>query len=136
MKLALPSVQRNCIICQLNSNCVDQRIYQIVAKLIYIIYVAKQKGSFICVSSIFPFFMTLKFCQHLGGKEGVLVVWQLDTGKKKFLPRIGSPLLYFTESPDPSLSSVSSICVQELENVFHSFFSVVQNLKFIKFLLT
>lgn len=64
------------------------------------------------------------------------MVWQLDTGKKKFLPRIGSPLLYFTESPDPSLSSVSSICVQELENVFHSFFSVVQNLKFIKFLLT
>ncbi|GAY37175.1 hypothetical protein CUMW_027030 [Citrus unshiu] len=44
---------------------------------------------------------------YSGGKEGVLVVWQLDTGKKKFLPRIGSPLLYFTESPDPSLSSIS-----------------------------
>ncbi|CAK7337560.1 unnamed protein product [Dovyalis caffra] len=43
------------------------------------------------------------------GKEGVLVVWQLDTGKKKFLPRIGSPLLWFTDSPDPSLSSVSGI---------------------------
>lgn len=64
------------------------------------------------------------------------MVWQLDTGKKKFLPRIGSPLLYFTESPDPSLSSVRSIRVLELEIVFHSFFSVVQNLKFIKFLLT
>ncbi|KAF7838030.1 WD repeat-containing protein 75 [Senna tora] len=45
---------------------------------------------------------------YSGGKEGVLVVWQLDTGKKKFLPRIGSPLLYFIDSPDPSLSSVSS----------------------------
>lgn len=44
---------------------------------------------------------------YSGGKEGVLVVWQLDTGKKKFLPRIGSPLLYFTCSPDPSLSSIS-----------------------------
>ncbi|KAK2659270.1 hypothetical protein Ddye_005803 [Dipteronia dyeriana] len=33
---------------------------------------------------------------YSGGKEGVLVVWQLDTGKKKFLPRIGSPLLYYT----------------------------------------
>lgn len=43
---------------------------------------------------------------HSGGKEGVLVVWQLDTGKRKFLPRIGSPLLYFTSSLDPSLSSV------------------------------
>ncbi|KAL6546997.1 hypothetical protein OROMI_022718 [Orobanche minor] len=42
-----------------------------------------------------------------GGREGVLVVWQLDTGKKKFLPRIGSPLLYFITSPDPSLSSIS-----------------------------
>ncbi|KAK1550487.1 hypothetical protein Q3G72_019966 [Acer saccharum] len=44
---------------------------------------------------------------YSGGKEGVLVVWQLDTGKKKFLPRIGSPLLYYTVSPDPSLSSIS-----------------------------
>ncbi|KAF7121402.1 hypothetical protein RHSIM_Rhsim13G0225800 [Rhododendron simsii] len=44
---------------------------------------------------------------YSGGKEGVLVVWQLDTGKKKFLPRIGSPLQFFTTSLDPSLSSVS-----------------------------
>ncbi|KAG7966151.1 hypothetical protein I3843_08G035500 [Carya illinoinensis] len=44
---------------------------------------------------------------YSGGKEGVLVVWQLDTGKKKFLPRIGSPLLYYTDSPDPTLSSIS-----------------------------
>jgi len=42
-----------------------------------------------------------------GGKEGVLVVWQLDTEKKKFKPRLGSPLLYYTHSPDPSLSCVS-----------------------------
>ncbi|KAE9609864.1 putative transcription factor WD40-like family [Lupinus albus] len=44
---------------------------------------------------------------YSGGKEGVLVLWQLDTGKKKFLPRIGSPLLYFVDSPDPSLSLIS-----------------------------
>ncbi|KAI4335407.1 hypothetical protein L6164_014052 [Bauhinia variegata] len=44
---------------------------------------------------------------YSGGKEGVLVVWQLDTGKKKFLPRIGSPLIYFINSPDPSISSIS-----------------------------
>lgn len=49
------------------------------------------------------------FCWCPGGKEGVLVVWQLDTGKKKFLPRIGSPLLCFTDSPDPALSSVRKI---------------------------
>ncbi|XP_057417123.1 uncharacterized protein LOC130711489 [Lotus japonicus] len=44
---------------------------------------------------------------YSGGKEGVLVLWQLDTGKKTFLPRIGSPLLYFVDSTDPSLSSIS-----------------------------
>ncbi|MQL92234.1 hypothetical protein Taro_024859 [Colocasia esculenta] len=44
---------------------------------------------------------------YSGGREGVIVVWQLDTGKKRFLPRIGSPLLYFAHSPDPSLSYVS-----------------------------
>ncbi|OWM87006.1 hypothetical protein CDL15_Pgr016043 [Punica granatum] len=44
---------------------------------------------------------------YSGGREGVLVVWQLDTGKKKFLPRIGSPLLYFVDSPDPTLASIS-----------------------------
>ncbi|KAK1362452.1 WD repeat-containing protein 75 [Heracleum sosnowskyi] len=42
-----------------------------------------------------------------GGKEGVLMVWQLDTGKRKFLPRIGSSLLYYTSSGDPSISTIS-----------------------------
>lgn len=37
------------------------------------------------------------------------MVWQLDTGKKKFLPRIGSPVLYYIDSPDPTLSSVRRI---------------------------
>lgn len=53
--------------------------------------------------------MFLRFLDFPGGREGVLVVWQLDTGKKKFLPRIGSPLLYFINSPDPTLSSVRII---------------------------
>lgn len=54
-------------------------------------------------------FSNIKFvCVHfiIGGKEGVLVLWQLDTGKKKFLPRIGSPLRYFVDSLDPSFASV------------------------------
>uniref|UniRef100_A0A803MP60 WD repeat-containing protein 75 second beta-propeller domain-containing protein n=1 Tax=Chenopodium quinoa TaxID=63459 RepID=A0A803MP60_CHEQI len=41
---------------------------------------------------------------YSGGNEGVLVLWQLDTGKRKFLPRIGSPLLHFVHSCDPTLS--------------------------------
>ncbi|KZV17484.1 wd40 protein [Dorcoceras hygrometricum] len=44
---------------------------------------------------------------YSGGKEGVLVAWQLDTGKKKFLPRIGSQLLHFINSSDPSLACIS-----------------------------
>ncbi|KAL6191710.1 hypothetical protein ACLB2K_038100 [Fragaria x ananassa] len=44
---------------------------------------------------------------YSGGKEGVLVDWQLDTGKKKFLPRIGSPLIYLTDSLDPTLSAIT-----------------------------
>ncbi|KAL9257947.1 WD repeat-containing protein [Drosera capensis] len=44
---------------------------------------------------------------YSGGNEGVLVMWQLDTGKKKFLPRIGSPLLYFILSSDSGLSAIS-----------------------------
>ncbi|KHN22690.1 WD repeat-containing protein 75 [Glycine soja] len=44
---------------------------------------------------------------YSGGKEGVLVIWRLDTKKNYFLPRFGSPLLYFVESPDRSLFSIS-----------------------------
>ncbi|CAJ2649782.1 unnamed protein product [Trifolium pratense] len=53
---------------------------------------------------------------YSGGKEGVLVFWQLDTGKKKFLPRIGSPLRYFIDSPDPSVSSIS--CADNQIHIF------------------
>ncbi|TVU49134.1 hypothetical protein EJB05_00428 [Eragrostis curvula] len=42
-----------------------------------------------------------------GGLEGVIVVWQLDTGKRRYKPRLGSPLLFFAESPDSSISCVS-----------------------------
>ncbi|KAL0872751.1 hypothetical protein Bca101_022456 [Brassica carinata] len=45
---------------------------------------------------------------YSGGKEGVLVVWELDTEKKQVLPKMESPLLYFIFSPDPTLSS--AIC--------------------------
>ncbi|EES16340.1 hypothetical protein BDA96_08G180000 [Sorghum bicolor] len=42
-----------------------------------------------------------------GGLEGVIVVWQLDTGKRRYKPRLGSPLLFFVDSPDSSISCVS-----------------------------
>lgn len=42
-----------------------------------------------------------------GGMEGVIVVWQLDTGKRRYKPRLGSPLLSFVDSPDSSIACVS-----------------------------
>ncbi|KAJ7546518.1 hypothetical protein O6H91_08G042600 [Diphasiastrum complanatum] len=41
-----------------------------------------------------------------GGMEAVLVIWQLDSGKREFLPRLGAPLLHIASSPDPSLFAV------------------------------
>ncbi|KAL9243950.1 hypothetical protein vseg_017780 [Gypsophila vaccaria] len=52
---------------------------------------------------------------YSGGYEGVLVLWQLDTGNKKFLPRIGSPLLYFVQTSDPTLSVIS--CADNRVNI-------------------
>ncbi|KAH7442694.1 hypothetical protein KP509_03G099700 [Ceratopteris richardii] len=42
-----------------------------------------------------------------GGNEAVLVMWQLETGKKSFLPRLGSSILYMSRSPDASIISVT-----------------------------
>lgn len=44
---------------------------------------------------------------YSGAKEGVLVIWQLETGKKQFFPRLGGPLLFLAHSPEPSLLSIS-----------------------------
>ncbi|XP_010904674.1 uncharacterized protein [Elaeis guineensis] len=55
----------------------------------------------------FLFFSSDGAYLYSGANEGVVVIWQLDTGKRKYKPRLGSPLLYFTDSPDPSLSCIS-----------------------------
>lgn len=33
-----------------------------------------------------------------GGEEAVLVIWQLHTGKKEFVPRVGSPIMHIALS--------------------------------------
>ncbi|XP_078656195.1 WD repeat-containing protein 75-like isoform X2 [Branchiostoma floridae x Branchiostoma belcheri] len=43
------------------------------------------------------------------GQECVLVLWQYNTEKKDFLPRMGSPLCYINSSPDGSLLAVSQV---------------------------
>lgn len=42
-----------------------------------------------------------------GGSEGVLVIWQLETGKRQFLPRLGGPLVSIASSPKPFVFAVT-----------------------------
>eukprot|EP00742_Colponemidia_sp_Colp-10_P006743 GILJ01007228.1.p1 GENE.GILJ01007228.1~~GILJ01007228.1.p1 ORF type:complete len:966 (+),score=178.71 GILJ01007228.1:103-3000(+) len=43
-----------------------------------------------------------------GGEEGVLVLWQIDTGHKQFLPRLGAPLNAISTNQDGSLFALST----------------------------
>lgn len=40
---------------------------------------------------------------YSGGQESVLVVWQLATGRRDFLPRLGAGVLGITKTPDETL---------------------------------
>ena len=42
-----------------------------------------------------------------GGLEGVLVIWQMETGKRNFLPRLGGAVYYIAPSLHPSLFAIA-----------------------------
>ena len=42
-----------------------------------------------------------------GGEEAVLTLWQMLTGKRRFLPRLGAPLAHVTVSADDAFYIVS-----------------------------
>ncbi|KAL2613118.1 hypothetical protein R1flu_024810 [Riccia fluitans] len=44
-----------------------------------------------------------------GGSEGTLVIWQPETGKQQYRPRLGGPLVYITQSPDPAVFAISCL---------------------------
>ncbi|RUS16393.1 WD40-repeat-containing domain protein [Endogone sp. FLAS-F59071] len=44
-----------------------------------------------------------------GGEEAVLVLWQLETGHKQFLPRLGSEIRSITVSPDQNLYALGHL---------------------------
>ncbi|KAG6546677.1 hypothetical protein Mapa_011866 [Marchantia paleacea] len=44
-----------------------------------------------------------------GGSEGTLVIWQPETGKQQYRPRLGGPLVYITQSKDPSVFAISCL---------------------------
>ncbi|XP_024528214.1 WD repeat-containing protein 75 [Selaginella moellendorffii] len=42
-----------------------------------------------------------------GGREAVFVMWHIETGNQRFLPRLGTPFRYITSAPDPSVFVLS-----------------------------
>jgi NET1-associated nuclear protein 1 (U3 small nucleolar RNA-associated protein 17) len=47
-----------------------------------------------------------------GGEEAVLVLWQVETGVKQFLPRMGAPIRFIAGLPDPTVFAVSTTVPQ------------------------
>lgn len=44
-----------------------------------------------------------------GGLEGVLVIWQLETGKRQYLPRLGGPIVSIAASPNASFYAIACL---------------------------
>ncbi|KAG0031342.1 hypothetical protein BGZ81_001370 [Podila clonocystis] len=67
-----------------------------------------------------------------GGEESVLVIWQLSTGHKQFLPRMGSEIKHITVSPDQSLYAVGheDNSVNVIRSVDLKIKTAIQGLKF------
>ncbi|KAF9187055.1 WD repeat-containing protein 75 [Haplosporangium sp. Z 767] len=67
-----------------------------------------------------------------GGEEAVLVIWQLQTGHKQFLPRLGSEIKHITISPDQGLYAIShqDNSINVIRSVDLKIKTVIQGLKF------
>ncbi|KAG0370671.1 WD40-repeat-containing domain protein [Gamsiella multidivaricata] len=67
-----------------------------------------------------------------GGEEAVLVIWQLNTGFKQFLPRLGSEIKHITVSPDQGFYAIGhqDNSVNVIRSVDLKIKTVIQGLKF------
>ncbi|KAI1317106.1 hypothetical protein EDD11_008993 [Mortierella claussenii] len=67
-----------------------------------------------------------------GGEESVLVIWQLQTGHKQFLPRLGSEIKHITVSPDQGLYAIGhqDNSVNVIRSVDLKIKTAIQGLKF------
>ncbi|KAJ2888010.1 NET1-associated nuclear protein 1 [Coemansia asiatica] len=67
-----------------------------------------------------------------GGEEGVLVLWQLGTDTKSFLPRLGSDIMGIAVSPDQMLYALTlrDNTVRVFSALDRSLVSMLQGLKF------
>ncbi|KAF9351527.1 WD repeat-containing protein 75 [Mortierella sp. NVP85] len=66
-----------------------------------------------------------------GGEESVLVLWQLQTGHKQFLPRLGSEIKHITVSPDQAYYAIGhqDNSVNVIRSVDLKIKSAIQGLK-------
>lgn len=69
-----------------------------------------------------------------GGEESVLVIWQLQTGHKQFLPRLGSEIKHITVSPDQAYYAIGhqDNSVNVIRSVDLKIKTAIQGLKFCK----
>ncbi|KAF9173385.1 hypothetical protein BGX21_002483 [Mortierella sp. AD011] len=67
-----------------------------------------------------------------GGEESVLVIWQLQTGFKQFLPRLGSEIKHITVSPDQGLYAIGhqDNSINVIRSVDLKIKTAIQGLKF------
>lgn len=67
-----------------------------------------------------------------GGEESVLVIWQLDTGHKQFLPRMGGSIASITISPNHRFYclGLDDNSLRLVNGVTHSIEQVIQGLQY------
>ncbi|KAF9923543.1 WD repeat-containing protein 75 [Linnemannia zychae] len=67
-----------------------------------------------------------------GGEESVLVIWQIGTGHRQFLPRLGSEIKHITISPDDAFYAIGHLdnSVNVLRAVDLKIKTAIQGLKY------
>jgi NET1-associated nuclear protein 1 (U3 small nucleolar RNA-associated protein 17) len=70
-----------------------------------------------------------------GGEESVMVIWQLDTGHKQFLPRMGGSIASITISPNHRFYclGLDDNSIRLVNSVTQSIEQVIQGLQYGKF---
>lgn len=72
-----------------------------------------------------------------GGEEPVLVLWQLETGHRQYLPRVGGEIKSITISPNQSLYALSQAdnSIRIINAVSQQIVRIIQGLQYGMYLL-
>ncbi|CAG8457438.1 4030_t:CDS:10, partial [Ambispora leptoticha] len=68
-----------------------------------------------------------------GGEESVLVIWQVETGQRKYVPRLGSEITFVTISPNQTLYAVGMTdnTIKVLSAMNYELRQVIHGLKYV-----